>query len=157
MFDFRADFTPHSVFSASNNAIDYLRGDELAKRTQLIQAEEEKFMKDRAAVTKKAACLKGEERTKFLHDYNKKSCDHVLKIVQAENARLMPNKVKILADVVKVDGRRYAYDVFLAWDLPAVLEAAREFAEGRDDVLELGFHSLWREAGGLSIRKPEKA
>jgi len=77
--------------------------------------------------------------------------------VQAENARLMPNKVKILADVAKVDGRRYAYDVFLAWDLPAVLEAAREFAEGRDDVLELGFHSLWREAGGLSIRKPEKA
>ena len=47
--------------------------------------------------------------------------------------------------------------MFLAWDLPAVLEAAREFAEGRNDVLELGFHSLWREAGGLSIRKPEKA
>ena len=89
MFDYRADFTPHSVFSASNNAIDYLRGDELAKRTQLIQAEEEKFMKDRAAVTKKAAALKGEERTKFM---------------QAENARLMPNKVKILADVVKADG-----------------------------------------------------
>ena len=104
MFDYRADFTPHSVFSASNNAIDYLRGDELAKRTQLIQAEEEKFMKDRAAVTKKAAALKGEERTKFLHDYNQKSYDHVLKIMQAENARLMPNKVKILADVVKADG-----------------------------------------------------
>ena len=104
MFDYRADFTPHSVFSASNNAIDYLRGDELAKRTQLIQAEEDKFMKDRAAVTKKAAGLKGEERTKFLHDYNQKSYDHVLKIMQAENARLMPNKVKILADVVKADG-----------------------------------------------------
>ena len=104
MFDYRADFTPHSVFSASNNAIDYLRGDELAKRTQLIQAEEDKFMKDRAALTKKAAGLKGEERTKFLHDYNQKSYDHVLKIMQAENARLMPNKVKILADVVKADG-----------------------------------------------------
>jgi len=104
MFDYRADFTPHSVFSASNNAIDYLRGDELAKRTQLIQAEEDKFMKDRAAVTKKAAGLKGEERMKFLHDYNQKSYDHVLKIMQAENARLMPNKVKILADVVKADG-----------------------------------------------------
>ena len=104
MFDYRADFTPHSVFSASNNAIDYLRGDELAKRTQLIQAEEDKFMKDRAAVTKKAAGLKGEERTKFLHDYNQKSYDHVLKIMQAENARLMSNKVKILADVVKADG-----------------------------------------------------
>lgn len=104
MFDYRADFTPHSVFSASNNAIDYLRGDELAKRTQLIQAEEDKFMKDRAAVTEKAAGLKGEERTKFLHDYNQKSYDHVLKIMQAENARLMPNKVKILADVVKADG-----------------------------------------------------
>ena len=61
-------------------------------------------MKDRAAVTKKAAGLKGEERTKFLHDYNQKSYDHVLKIMQAENARLMPNKVKILADVVKADG-----------------------------------------------------
>ena len=104
MFDYRADFTPHSVFSASNNAIDYLRGDELAKRTQLIQTEEDKFMKDRAAVTKKAAGLKGEERMKFLHDYNQKSYDHVLKIMQAENARLMPNKVKILADVVKADG-----------------------------------------------------
>ena len=70
---------------------------------------------------------------------------------------LQANVPEAYESVGIVDGRRYAYDVFLAWDLPAVLEAAREFAEGRDDVLELGFHSLWREAGGLSIRKPEKA
>ena len=62
-------------------------------------------MKDRAAVTKKAAGRKGEERTKFLHDYNQKSYDHVLKIMQAENARLMPNKVKLLAAVVKAEGQ----------------------------------------------------
>ena len=70
---------------------------------------------------------------------------------------LQANVPEAYESVGIVDGRRYAYDVFLAWDLPAVLEAAREFAEGRNDVLELGFHSLWREAGGLSIRKPEKA
>ena len=69
---------------------------------------------------------------------------------------LQANVPEAYESVGIVDGRRYAYDVFLAWDLPAVLEAAREFAEGRDDVLELGFHSLWREAGGLSIRKPEE-
>lgn len=103
MFDFRAEFTPHSVFSAGTNAIDYLRGDEIAARSALIEKIEAKFMKDRAAVTKKAASLKGEERTKYLHAYNQASYDEVLKIMQEENKRLMPMKVEILADVVKAD------------------------------------------------------
>ena len=103
MFDFRADFAPHAVFSASNNAIDYLRGDEIAKRTTMIQAEEDKFMADRAAVTKQAAKLQGEARTKFLHDYNVKAYQHVLGLMEAENARLMPMKVEILNKVVKAD------------------------------------------------------
>ena len=103
MFDYRADFAPHAVFSASNNAIDYLRADELAKRTKLIHEQEAAFMADRDAVTKKAASLKGEERTKFLHDYNEAAYQKVLGVIQAENARLMPNKVKILSKVVRAD------------------------------------------------------
>lgn len=78
-------------------------------------------------------------------------------VLDSLRTELQANVPEAYESVGIVDGRRYAYDVFLAWDLPAVLEAARGFAEGRDDVLELGFHSLWREAGGLSIRKPEKA
>ena len=103
MFDFRAEFTPHSVFSAGTNAIDYLRGGEIAHRTELIHAEEAKFLAARSAVTKEAAALKGEARTKFLHDYNQKAYDEVLELMKAENARLMPMQVKILADVVKAD------------------------------------------------------
>lgn len=103
MFDFRDEFTPHSVFSAGTNAIDYLRGDEIAKRTALIEKIEADFMKDRAAVTAKAAKLQGAERTAFLHDYNQKAYDEVLGIMRAENARLMPMKVEILADVVRAD------------------------------------------------------
>ena len=103
MFDFRAEFTPHSVFSAGTNAIDYLRGGEIDARSKLIRAEEAKFLKTRADVTKEAAALKGEARTKFLHDYNQKAYDEVLEVMRAENARLMPMQVKILADVVKAD------------------------------------------------------
>lgn len=103
MFDFRAEFTPHSVFSAGTNAIDYLRGDEIAHRTELIQKVEADFMKERAAVTEKASKLQGEERRAFLHDYNQKAYDKVLKLMEAENARLMPMKVEILAKTVKAD------------------------------------------------------
>ena len=85
-----------------------------------------------------------------------KACDAPLLICESRLPRHRVGGPCHYESVGIVDGRRYAYDVFLAWDLPAVLEAAREFAEGRDDVLELGFHSLWREAGGLSIRKPEE-
>ena len=144
MFDYRADFTPHSVFSASYNAIDYLRGDELAKRTQLIQAEEDKFMKDRAAVTKKAAGLKGEERTKFLHDYNQKSYDHVLKIMQAENARLMPNKVKILADVVKADGDGTVDFALLGAKGHEVLSANKEATRAGMSANQLNSTRQWK-------------
>lgn len=103
MFDFRDEFTPHSVFSAGTNAIDYLRGDEQMKRAALIKAEEDKFIAERAGVTAEAAKLQGEARTKFLHDYNEKVYKEVLDLMKAENARLMPYKVEILADVVKAD------------------------------------------------------
>ncbi len=103
MFDYRADFAPHAVFNASNNAIDYLRADELAKRTKLIHEQEAAFMAERPAVTKKAASLKGEERTKFLHDYNEAAYQKVLGIMQAENARIMPMKVEILSKVIRTD------------------------------------------------------
>lgn len=103
MFDFRAEFTPHSVFSAGTNAIDYLRGDEIAKRTALIEKVEAEFLKERSAITAKAAKLQGEERRAFLHDYNQKAYDKVLKLMEAENARLMPMKVEILAKTVKAD------------------------------------------------------
>lgn len=103
MFDFRAEFTPHSVFSAGTNAIDYLRGDEIAHRTELIEKVEADFMKERAAVTEKAAKLQGDERRAFLHDYNQKAYDKVLKLMEAENARLMPMKVEILAKTVNAD------------------------------------------------------
>lgn len=103
MFDYRAEFTPHSVFSAGTNAIDYLRGEEIERRTDLIEDMEEDFMKERAAVTKKAASLKGQARTKFLHDYNQKSYDKVLNVMKTENARMMPMEVKILTKTVKAD------------------------------------------------------
>ena len=71
---------------------------------------------------------------------------------------LQANVPEAYESVGIVDGRqRYAYDVFRLPGISPQCSRAREFAEGRDDVLELGFHSLWREAGGLSIRKPEKA
>lgn len=103
MFDYRAEFTPHSVFSAGTNAVDYLRGDEIAKRTSLINKIEDKYLAERAAITKKAAGLKGEARTKFLHDYNESTYQAVLESMRAENARLMPYKVQILSPVVKAD------------------------------------------------------
>ncbi len=103
MFDYRADFTPHSVFSAGTNAIDYLRGDELAHRTALIEKIEAKNFAERPAVTKKAATLKGEARTKFLHDFNTRAYNEVLEQMKAENARLMPMPVKILAKTVHAD------------------------------------------------------
>ena len=103
MFDYRADFTPHSVFSAGTNAIDYLRGDELAHRTALVEKIEAKNFAERAAVTKKAASLKGEARTKFLHDFNTRAYNDVLEQMKAENARLMPMPVKILAKTVHAD------------------------------------------------------
>lgn len=103
MFDYRADFTPHSVFSAGNNAIDYLRGDELAKRSALIEKIEAKYFEERPEITKKAAALKGEARTKFLHDYNVRVYNEVLEQMKAENARLMPMPVEILADTIHAD------------------------------------------------------
>ncbi len=103
MFDYRAEFTPHSVFSAGTNAVDYLRGDEIAKRTSLINKIEDKYLAERAAITKKAAGFKGEARTKFLHDYNESTYQAVLESMRAENARLMPYKVQILSPVVKAD------------------------------------------------------
>ena len=60
-------------------------------------------MAERPAVTKKAASLKGEERTKFLHDYNEAAYQKVLGIMQAENARIMPMKVEILSKVIRTD------------------------------------------------------
>lgn len=104
MFDFRAEFTPHSVFSTGTNAIDYLRGDEIAKRSALIKKEEARFIKERAAVTKKAAAMKPEARRAFLHEYNEKVYAEVLQQMRAENARMMPMKVRILEKVVNADG-----------------------------------------------------
>ena len=54
-------------------------------------------------MTKEAAKLKGEERRAFLHAYNQKVYDAVLAVMKDENARLMPYKVDILADTVKMD------------------------------------------------------
>lgn len=103
MFNYRAEFTPHSVFSAGTNAIDYLRGDEIAHRTALVKKIEAKYIAERAAVTKKAAGLKGEARTKFLHEYNERAYKDVLDQMKHENARLMPMQVKILDKVVHAD------------------------------------------------------
>lgn len=104
MFDFREEFTPHSVFSAGTNAIDYLRSGELAKRTELIHKMEDKFLAERSAVTEQAAKLQGDARTKFLHEYNQKVYDEVPGVMKAENSRLMPYKVKILEKTVQADG-----------------------------------------------------
>lgn len=60
-------------------------------------------MAERPAVTKKAASLKGEERTKFLHDYNEAAYQKVLGVMKAENARLIPMKVEILNKVIRTD------------------------------------------------------
>ena len=60
-------------------------------------------MAERPAVTKKAASLKGEERTKFLHDYNEAAHQKVLGVMKAENARLIPMKVEILNKVIRTD------------------------------------------------------
>ena len=103
MFDFQASFKPHSVFSASNNAIDYLRGDEPARRTALIKAEEDQYFAERPAVSQIAATLSGKARTDYLHAYNQKAYDHAAAVIEAENARLMPFKVKILAKTVRAD------------------------------------------------------
>ena len=103
MFDYRADFTPHSVFSASNNAIDYLRGGEIEKRTALIRTEEAKYFAERPAVSEIAATLTGQARTDYLHAYNQKAYDHAVAVMTAENARLFTNPVKILAKTVHAD------------------------------------------------------
>ena len=69
----------------------------------MINKIEDKYLAERAAITKKAAGLKGDARTKFLHDYNEKTYKAVLDAMRAENARLMPYEVKILTPVVKAD------------------------------------------------------
>ena len=126
MFDFRAEFTPHSVFSAGTNAVDYLRGNEISKRTDLINKIEDKYLADRSAVTKKAAGLKGEARTKFLHDYNEKAYQSVLESMRAENARLMPYKVQILSPVVKADSDDTVAFALLGSKTHSVLSANME-------------------------------
>ena len=144
MFDFRADFAPHAVFSASNNAIDYLRGDEIAKRTTMIQAEEDKFMADRAAVTKQAAKLQGEARTKFLHDYNVKAYQHVLGLMEAENARLMPMKVEILNKVVKADSEDEVQFALLGSKDHEVLGANMEATRAGMSANQLNSTRQWK-------------
>ena len=123
MFDFRADFAPHSVFSAGTNAIDYLRGSEIAHRTELIQTIEKAFLAERADITKQAARLKGDARTAFLHDYNVKAYQKVLADMKAENARLMPMQVKILDKVVKADTEEAVTFALLGSKTHSVLSA----------------------------------
>ena len=79
-----------------------------------------------------------------------------IKLRDALRAELREKVPEAYESVGFVDGRRFAYDVFFAWDLPAVLKAADEFGERHETLLELGFHSLWREAGGLTVRKPKE-
>ena len=55
----------------------------------------------------------------------------------------------------QIEGRKFAYELFFAWDLPAVLEVVNEFGEAHDDVVRLGFHSFFREAAGLMMKQPE--
>lgn len=55
-----------------------------------------------------------------------------MKLRDALRAELREKVPESYESVGIVDGKRYAYDVFLAWDLPAVLKAASDFAESRD-------------------------
>ena len=85
-----------------------------------------------------------------------RSPEERIKLRDALRAELREKVPEAYESVGFVDGRRYAYDVFFAWDLPAVLKAADEFGERHDTLLELGFHSLWREAGGRPSESPRK-
>ena len=79
-----------------------------------------------------------------MHDYNQKSCDHVLKIVQAENARLMPNKVKILADVVKADGDGTVDFALLGAKGHEVLSANKEATRAGMSANQLNSTRQWK-------------
>lgn len=145
MFDYRAEFTPHSVFSAGTNAIDYLRGDELAKRTALVKQFEDKFIAERAKVTEQAAKLKGDERTKFLHDYNEKVYQEVLAAMEAENARLMPMKVKILEKSVKADGEGVTSFALLGSKTHSVLSSNKDATRAGMSANQLNSTRQWKD------------
>lgn len=145
MFDYRAEFTPHSVFSAGTNAIDYLRGDELAKRTALVKQFEDKFIAERAKVTAQAAKLKGDERTKFLHDYNEKVFQEVLAAMEAENARLMPMKVKILEKSVKADGEGVTSFALLGSKTHSVLSSNKDATRAGMSANQLNSTRQWKD------------
>lgn len=145
MFDYRAEFTPHSVFSAGTNAIDYLRGDELAKRTALVKQFEDKFIAERAKVTAQAAKLKGDERTKFLHDYNEKVYQEVLAAMEAENARLMPMKVKILEKSVKADGEGVTSFALLGSKTHSVLSSNKDATRAGMSANQLNSTRQWKD------------
>ncbi len=127
MFDFRSEFAPHSVSSAGTNAIDYLRGKELTRRTTLLKKEEDKYFAKRPAVSAKAAQLTGKERMKYLHAYNEKAYDHAVNVLKAENKRLMPMKVKILTDVVRADANDTVEFALLGSEKHSVLSSAQKF------------------------------
>lgn len=145
MFDYRAEFTPHSVFSAGTNAIDYLRGDELAKRTELVKQFEDKFIADRAKVTAEASKLKGDERTKFLHDYNEKVYQEVLAAMEAENARLMPMKVQILEKTVQADGDGVTSFALLGSKTHSVLSSNKDATRAGMSANQLNSTRQWKD------------
>lgn len=144
MFDYRADFTPHSVFSAGTNAIDYLRGDEIAKRTALIKKFEEKFIAERSKITAEAAKLQGNARTKFLHEYNEKVYQEVLSAMKAENARMMPMKVKILEKTVQADGEGITSFALLGSQTHSVLSANMDATRAGMSANQLNSTRQWK-------------
>ena len=56
----------------------------------------------------------------------------------------------------EIEGQDYAYDLFFSWNLPEVIEVVDQFGESHPEALTLGFHSFFREAGALIIKKPEE-
>ena len=57
----------------------------------------------------------------------------------------------------QIEGRDFAYDLFFSWDLSAVLSAVNAFGEQHDEAVILGFHSFFREAGGVTIKNTDES
>lgn len=77
--------------------------------------------------------------------------------LRAELRQLLSEKVSHAYESFgEIEGQDYAYDLFFSWNLPEVIEVVDQFGESHPEALTLGFHSFFREAGALIIKKPEE-
>ena len=82
----------------------------------------------------------GEERSKAILDFRDDLRDTILREAGAESVTFLGGAT----------GLYYGYLDFIAWDLPAVLDAARDFFAG-SDVAQGAFHVFRRDMGAVRL------